>query len=763
MSAVVLFLYREVWWGVDGKLLWFGWDVPESYWPDLSFYAGSLHHGELPLWNPYGRGGFPFYGDTVYGAYYPLTWGLVAPGAIAGSMPPWVGQLKSLLHWVMGASFLYAYLRTRRLHWAAAGFGGVVWIVSVPMIIHKASALNWNLVWAPLVWIATDRLIDRAGEKGWWRRAGLLAATLGIAGAAGPPPGFFYLLLTCGGYGAFRVALKLWDFRGDRAALKRHGLWIGRDVGVAAAWSVALLLIMVVPAMAIADLSLTRGASRSLNYALNTALPVAPTLRGLVAPSAGKLDSYFGMLPIMLALVGLVIAPRKDRGAAILFTVLALFMTVMSFGGTSALLPWLVKHVPGFGFFREPNRYKCVAALCLAVPAAHGLDALLSGEQGRRRRRWIAVAASAAVVIGLALYLHGSHELPAKHRPGAGIKTTITIVLFGAALFAVVAGRWRRISIGAAVVVTGLAYYDVTSFALRNIRVTEAPTDDREDLRHLDGLADVTREWRVYDEFVMEQRPGSRLRIRNFRGYPSVDPFADRRYGEVLRRLPKDPELLAAFNVRYVLHGRHHRSGTHKNFIKKPPDAIAPKRFRRIDAKRFEVIDPAPQVQWYARVDVVENRHAALDAVVAMEKELDTRLAAVVERDELPSEVADTLNRRSVVGGTPVVGTLESFEANRIAFEINAPHPGLVVLNEKMSPGWTVTVDGVAAAPLRANFLLRAVMVAAGKHRVVWSYWPPRYTWLLLLWLLGLAALLGVWIEPKIRAWRGASALTHML
>src|SRR5205814_1739777 len=47
----------------------------------------------------------------------------------------------------------------------------------------------------------------------------------------------------------------------------------------------------------------------------------------------------------------------------------------------------------------------------------------------------------------------------------------------------------------------------------------------------LPGVAD---RWRIYDEFVLGERAGARLRVRDFRGYPAIDPLSLHRYVDVL-------------------------------------------------------------------------------------------------------------------------------------------------------------------------------------------------------------------------------------
>jgi hypothetical protein len=49
---------------------------------------------------------------------------------------------------------------------------------------------------------------------------------------------------------------------------------------------------------------------------------------------------------------------------------------------------------------------------------------------------------------------------------------------------------------------------------------------------------------------------------------------------------------------------------------------------------------------------------------------------------------------------------------------------GLLVFSEIDYPGWQVTVDGKRAELLRADYVLRAVCVASGEHRVVLRYAP---------------------------------------
>ena len=49
------------------------------------------------------------------------------------------------------------------------------------------------------------------------------------------------------------------------------------------------------------------------------------------------------------------------------------------------------------------------------------------------------------------------------------------------------------------------------------------------------------------------------------------------------------------------------------------------------------------------------------------------------------------------------------------------------MLADAWFPGWTATLDDTPTPVLRANYLVRAVAVPAGRHEVVFSYDPPGY------------------------------------
>lgn len=734
-ALAVAWIYRDLWHqGAAQAATGLGWDTIDTHGPDLDFFAREVAEGRFSMWNPYDKGGYPVFCDPVFDRYYPFNWPFATWGALFGT-GWWLVQIKVMAHHVMAGAMMHLFLRSRGLSVRAAMVGGLGLVACAPLLTHKASNILWPIVWVPLVWAAIDFALARPS----WRRGAALGAALLLPMTAGSPPGLFYAALIIAPYALVRLVMHL---RVPENRTRGSLVALGAAAGVAIGIALLVAGVTVIPTGQLVELgSRDRFAPPGRQFALALSLPLPAAARGVFVRGAGLFELYMGASVVVLAVCAIVVRPRADRGAPLTLFATAVLGVILAAGATALLLPWLVDHVSVFGMLRVPGRYKLLAAWALAACAGYGVAAL-QGVEGRDRWRVVGVAV-AAVIVAIVFVGGWAHPDSPKERPAWW---SIPATCLAAGL--VVAAVWTPRRIADACLAT-LALCALLEAPLFTFVLPHAPPAaerrqtherDAEVVARLEGVRD---RWRVYDEFVLGERAGARLRIRDFRGYPALDPISLKRYVDVLDYTKKNAAILTDFNVRWVLDRPHFRYGNATSFVTLPHTG-----FMDRGSGLWEAAHPAPLATWVGKVAIVEQRNV-LDAMRPIEEADGARRSAVVE----PLEAARMKTTSELEAAPPESREviLVSYEPDEIILKVDAPRAGLVVLNEIMFPGWEVTVDGNAATALRANYLLRAVEVGPGAHTIIWSFQPPLWRVLVGGYLLALALIVVAAVASRRR------------
>lgn len=123
---------------------------------------------------------------------------------------------------------------------------------------------------------------------------------------------------------------------------------------------------------------------------------------------------------------------------------------------------------------------------------------------------------------------------------------------------------------------------------------------------------------------------------------------------------------------------------------------------------------------WYvSEVKVVENA--------------DAEIAALNEINPLRTAVVDTRFQKDIEGFNPAPDstatiTLTAYRPNRLIYSTETASDQLAVFSEiYYQPGWKVSIDGEPASHFRADWTLRAMIVPAGKHEIVFEFYPDTY------------------------------------
>jgi len=154
-------------------------------------------------------------------------------------------------------------------------------------------------------------------------------------------------------------------------------------------------------------------------------------------------------------------------------------------------------------------------------------------------------------------------------------------------------------------------------------------------------------------------------------------------------------------------------------------------RFSRVhdgDVKIYENLDCLPRAYAVHNARVVPDDEAALAALA--DPAFDPAREVVLVGEQAPPRER---NAQSAGGGGAL--DLLAYQPEHVVVSATLLAPGYLVLSDTWYPGWRATVDGEEVPVERANYMLRAVMVPAGPHRVEFTYRPTN--WEIGLWISG--------------------------
>ena len=363
----------------------------------------QVHHGHLPLWNPYSALGMPLAFNWQSAAFsVPSLLGYLAPLRLAYTV-----QVLTTL--VIAGTGVFVLGRVMRLGVPACVMAGTVYELSGPFFGWLGWPVASVMAWAGWLFAATI-LIARGRRRA--RAVALFAVALALAVYAGQPDAFVLLAV---GLTVFMAAL-----------LVLRASWLGGS-GPIVRPAVDLLLAVVAgtalgaPLM-LPGLQLTAGAIRTGRNG-TPALPVhditAAMFQGFDGlPVAGShwfghlfgdtsyLESttYVGVIAVVLAVLAVALRHRDPEvlamgAVAVVMGALLFFPPVV---GVLDMVPYGIRW----------HRGAIVLALALAVLAGVGTDVLIRSHRERAVRRWAAGGFACSALLLTALWLFGRGSLP---------------------------------------------------------------------------------------------------------------------------------------------------------------------------------------------------------------------------------------------------------------------------------------------------------------------------------------------------------------
>lgn len=124
---------------------------------------------------------------------------------------------------------------------------------------------------------------------------------------------------------------------------------------------------------------------------------------------------------------------------------------------------------------------------------------------------------------------------------------------------------------------------------------------------------------------------------------------------------------------------------------------------------------------WFVEdIQFVENADEEIEAL----DELDPANEAVIDQ-----RFSDELTNVSFDSGSPSVIQLIAYQPNHLTYEANVENgTPLAVFSEiYYDKGWNAYIDGELVEHVRANYILRALPIPPGKHKVEFKFEPQSY------------------------------------
>jgi hypothetical protein len=361
----------------------------------------QVHHGHLPLWNPYSGLGMPLVFNWQAASFsIPALVGYLFPVHLAYT----VGQITTLF---IAGGGVYLLGRVLRLGVLGATTAATVYELSGPFMgwlgWPNASAMSWA------GWLfAMAILIVRGRHRS--RDIALFAVFLACAIYAGQPE---TVVLFGMALAVFTVVFL--GLRGRRAHPRAPVLRPVLDLAVAAVAGAALSAPLALPGLQLASTSVVRVVSsygalppydlRNLLFQGFDGLPVAGN-RWFGNSIYPETAAYVGVIALCLGALALRTRWRHPAVPALAATALAMAVVSYATPVVSA-----INQVTGL---RSVAWHRAVQpmVLALAVLAGFGMDALVQSHTERRTRRWMGGAFGVAVGLVAVLWLGGRGRLP---------------------------------------------------------------------------------------------------------------------------------------------------------------------------------------------------------------------------------------------------------------------------------------------------------------------------------------------------------------
>ncbi len=455
----------------------------------------------------------------------------------------------------------------------------------------------------------------------------------------------------------------------------------------------------------------------------------APLYWGGLSSTAGPI--YFGALVMFLFLFGAISVKSPVKWWLVLGVLLTL---LMSMGKNFEILNRLFfDYLPWFNKFRTPNSVLSITVILMPILGILGIQQMVKSED--KKPYWKAALVSAGVLGGIALIfalLGGSmfdFSATSDARLAGMVGDPNQLERILDALYADRSSAMRSSSFRSLIIILmGLGMI----WAYINAKISSKVLFALIGIIGLGDLLLVDARYVNHDDFVSQRRFKSSYDLRPVDKKILEDTAPYYRVHD----LTADPFNSAIASYHHKTIGGYHPAKLQRyqdvieRYISKNNMAV----LNMLNTKYFILpnqqgpggdatyqLNPAALGNaWFVNsVQVVDNANKEIDALA----DLDPGLEAVIHK-----EFESYIKSNTYEGNGTI--TLQSYAPNKLSYTSDNVNNGFAVFSDIWfgpNKGWKAYVDGEEVEFVRANYLLRALNIPAGKHEIVFEFKPQSY------------------------------------
>lgn len=449
---------------------------------------------------------------------------------------------------------------------------------------------------------------------------------------------------------------------------------------------------------------------------------------------------YFGAIVAFLLILGLFVLPNNGWKLGVLAAMIIIMM--LSLGRYFEVFNrFFFDHFPKYTIFRAHNSAMGVVAVFFPILAMLGLSAFLNSDASEKEKKKILIRATGIlggltlliIVLGGSLFsfshfkdevmlmqyfnndqarfddfMAALQDSRAQYMRNSALRSLIFIVLAAGVLWIFVTSKVKKsyviIGLGALILIdlvsTDIKYLNEDNFV--SARKYERPFTKRPVDQQIEQLEPNGRGYyRVLDLSINTFSSSNTSYFHNTIGGYSAVKMA--RIQDVIdtffaskRGISYD--VLDMMNTKYIIDGERK---LHRN-----PGALGN--------------------AWF--VDSFTHVPTATEELHGLDLGFHPNTTAVIHDDfneytkGLKSHPTDPNAKRSI--------TMTQYEPNRLVYQTDCANDEFAVFSEIWygpNKGWVAYVDGEPVEHIRANYLLRAMKIPAGKHEIIFEFKPHTF------------------------------------